>query len=300
MSSGLALRCLLKNTWYLSSKGFNKGYVYIYGGRVEEVGEGEPEPEYELADLLYDFEGDALAVHGYSVVLDVVEYVVRGVSGVDLTVFTREELKKLAKIGVVNAYTNGITLPVAITKYPEVVVDVARENGVRIGLIVERGVVSKTPFTPILEVENGYLYYEDKRLGLLEKTLCTPLNPTEDCLIVDARGYGNTLTAVEEVYRLAKTPERGYQLLTGFYRVAGLDSGYLDKNAASDIIVYDTRNPMKTIPMTDLTSLYTLLKRSLQPDLVFVGGDVFYEKGENLAIPVVKVNELFKKKLALS
>lgn len=300
MSSGMVVRCLLKNAWYLSSSGFNKGYVYIYGSRVENVGAGEPEPEYELSDLLYDFEGDAVAVHGYSVILDVVEYVVRGIQDVDLSIFTKEELKKLAKVGVVNAYTSGVTLPVTMTDYPEVVADIARENGIRIGLIADRGAVSRTPFTPLLEVENGYLYHEDRKVGELKRVVCSPLNLTEKCLIVDARGYGNTLTAIEEVYRHVATPEVGYYLLTGFYRVVEIDSGYLDKNSASDIIVYDTRNPMKAIPLIDKNTLYTLLRRSSQPDLVIIGGDVFYEKGENLAIPVARVNEILKKKILTS
>lgn len=300
MSSGMAVRCLIKNTWYISSTGFGQGYVYLYGSRVEDVGEGEPPPEYELAELLYDFEGDALVAHGYSLLVDIVEFPVRGLEGFDLSVFTREELKKLARIGVVNAYINGVTLPVAITSHPEVIADVARESGMRIGIVAARGTAPRLALTPLLEVEDGWLYYEDRRIGRVESSICSPGNVAGDCLLVDARGYGNTLTAVEEVYRGAQSPEQAYRTLTNFYRITGVDSGYVDKNSASDLVVYDLKNPLKSIPVTSPASLYSLLRRAQQPDIVFVGGDVFFERGENLAIPLTKVNDLLKQRLGVT
>jgi len=144
----------------LSSSGFKYGYVFINGSRIEDAGEGDPPPEYELVELMYDFEGDALVTHGYSVVVDIVEYVLRGLDNIDLSIFTREELRKLANVGLVNSYINGVTLPVAITSKPEVVADVARENMMRIALIVDRGTVSRNPFLLLLEVDNGKVYFE--------------------------------------------------------------------------------------------------------------------------------------------
>jgi len=40
-----------------------------------------------------------------------------------------------------------------------------------------------------------------------------------------------------------------------------------------------------------------LVMRAQQPDIVFIGGDIFYDHGENLAIPVVKIHEIIKKRV---
>jgi len=294
----MATRSLLKNVWFLASNGFKYGYVFTYGPRVEDAGEGEPKPEYELAELVYDFEGDAVVVHGYSLLVDLVEYVVRGVNDIDLSVFTKEELKKLTKVGVVNAYTSGVTLPVTFTEYPEVVADVAREDNIRIGIVAERGVVSsKSPFILLFELDRGYLYRDDEKLGEYTSLSCKPFSPKETCILVDARGYGNVVTAIEEVYRSTGCPELSYRILTGVYRAGGIDRGFVEENASSDILVYDLRNPLRAIPIKSVKHAYTLLSRSQQPDIVFIGGDVFYEFGENLAIPVTRVNNILKKAL---
>jgi hypothetical protein len=34
--------------------------------------------------------------------------------------------------------------------------------------------------------------------------------------------------------------------------------------------------------------------------MVFIGGDIFYDHGENLAIPVVKIHELIKRKASMN
>lgn len=299
MSSGVATRSLLKNTWFLAENGFKHGYVFMYGSRIEDAGEGEPAPEYELVELVYDFEGYAVAVHGYSLMVDLVEYVVRNIGDVDLSIFTKDELKKLANVGVVNAYTSGVTLPITRTNHPEVVVEIARENNIRIGIVAERGTVSRrNPFTLLLEVDGGWVYHGDRKIGEYDRLVCKPTNPHANCAIVDARGYGNIVTAIEEVYREMCSPEVSYRILTGPYRVGEIDSGFIEKRSSSDIIVYDLKNPLKAIPIKSAKHAYALLSRSQQPDIVFVGGDLFYEHGENLAIPVVKINELLRKRLA--
>lgn len=293
-ASTTAVKILLKNTWFLSSDGFKQGYVFIEGSRISETGEGETPPEYELAELVYDFERESLVVHGYSVLVDIVEYVFRGIPGIDLSVFTIDELKKLANVGIVNSYVNGVTLPVAITSYPEVIARVARENMMRIVLITQRGTVSKSPYVLLLEVDNNRVYYEDKAIGYYEDFTCTPSKINEKCKIIDTRGYGNLLTAIEEVFR-SIGPEKAITLLTNPYRLVGIDSGYVEKNSTSDLVIHDTRNPLKTMPLWSSENLYRLLARSQQPDIVFINGDVFYEHGENLAIPVVKIHEVIKK-----
>lgn len=297
MSSGLTTRCLFKNTWYLSSSGFKHGYVFIYGTRIQDEGEGEPEPELELSELVYDFDGDAVVAHGYSLLTDVVEYVVRGLSDVDLSVFTREELRKIAKAGVVNAYMSGVTLPVARTNYPEIVGDIARENSIRMGIIAERGTVSRNPFIVLLELDGEWVYFEDKKIGEYTSIICKPVEPRSTCMLLDARGYGNITTAIEEAYTATRDPGSSFRVLTNFYRATGIDNGFVEKGSASDLIIYDLKNPLKTIPLMRDEHLYKLMARSQQPDVVFIGGDIFYEHGENLAVPVVKINELFKKKL---
>ena len=297
MSLGVSTRTLLRNVWYLSSTGFKQGYVFINASRVEDAGEGDPPPEYELAELLYDFEGEAVVHHGYSVIADIVEYVFRGLDQPDLSIFTREELRKLASVGLVSSYMSGVTLPIAVTKYPEIIVDIARENMMRIGLVVERGTIPRSPYILPLEVDNGKVYYEDKVIGEYKWFSCPPTRVDSKCIVVDARGYGNALTAIEEVFMNMQSYEESIRILTNIYRVVGIDSGYVEKGATSDLVVHDTKNPLKAIPLTSSLNLYKLIARSQQPDIVFIGGDVFFEKGENLAIPLVKINEILRKKL---
>ncbi|MEM4717402.1 MAG: hypothetical protein QXE81_01415 [Desulfurococcaceae archaeon] len=299
MSIATATKCLLKNTWFLSSSGFKHGYVFINGSRIDDTNEGESPPEYELAELVYDFQGDSVVAHGYSIVTDIVEYTTRGLDNIDLSVFTREELRKLAKVGVVNAYINGVTLPVTITNHPEIIIDIARENSIRIGLIVDRGVVSKNPFTVLFEVEENWVYYEDRKISEMSKFICQSSMLSNECLIIDGRGYGNLSTAIEEVFKESGNFERAFKLLTNTYRLAGIDNGFVDNGSSSDIIIYDLKNPLKSLPIRDVSNLYKLLSRSQQPDIVFIGGDVFYDHGENLAIAIVKIHELFKKKLTI-
>lgn len=296
MSISVATRCLIKNTWYLTSTGFKYGYIFVNGSRVEQADEGEPPPELELAELMYDFNGDAVITHGYSLLVDIVEYNLRGLPRVDLSIYTREELKKLAKVGVVNAYTNGVTLPVAWTSRPEIVADVARENSIRVGVIAERGVVSRNPFTVLIELDNGQLYVDDRAVGRVDEAICSPRSVSDRCFLIDARGYGNLTTATEEVYSSARDVDTGYKLLTSLYRVTNIDNGYIEAGSSSDLVIHDLKNPLKSIPIAMSENLYRLLSRSQQPDVVFIGGDIFYDHGENLAIPVVKVHELFKAK----
>lgn len=295
MTISTLTRSLLKNAWFLSKEGFKRGYIFIRGSRVEDAGE-QPEPEYELSELVYDFEDSAIIVHGYSLLVDVVEYVIRRISDVDLSIFTKDEKKKLAEVGLVNAYINGITLPVTETSYPEVVLDVARENGMRVGIIAERGTVPRSPFALLLEVDNGWIYFEDSRIGR-SSSICTPGSYKSDCLLVDARGYGNITTAIEETYRSNPNALASYKLLTGVYNLCGIDTGFIERGSASDILIYDLKNPLKAAPIRTEQHMFVVLARSQQPDIVIIGGDIFYEHGENLAIPVVKVNEMIQKRL---
>ncbi|MCC6041423.1 MAG: hypothetical protein LM557_04535 [Desulfurococcaceae archaeon] len=295
MSSITATRSLLSNAWYFSKIGFKRGFVFLYGSRVMDEGE-EPLPEYELSELIIDFEGKALILHGYSLLLDIVEYVFRGMKNrVDLSVLSKEEIKELAEVGLVNAYMSGVTLPLAVTEHVSVLADAARENGVRAGVIAERGTVTTNPFLLVFEVDNERLYYQDKVIGGVDEVLCTPQRVKNTCLIVDARGYGNTLTAIEEVYRSSHSVKEAYEILTGPYRASGVDEGYVVKGAASDLIVYDLRNPLKAGLQSKKDYLYSIIARSQQPDIVFVGGDVFYEFGENLAIPISRVDRVVAK-----
>lgn len=294
MSVLTATRSLLKNTWFLTSSGFKQGYVFIHGTRVEDVGEEEPAPEYELAELVYDFEGNAIVIHGYSIVVDLLEYVTRAIGQPDISTLTKQEAKKLVEVGLVNAYMNGVTMPIAMSEHPEVVIDAARENGVRVGILAERGTVPSNPFAVVFEIDGSNIYYQDKKLGSVD-LICRPYKLGKDCLFLNAKGYGNLLTAIEEAYRALGDELESYRLLTQPYRLSEVDTGFVEKGVASDILVYDLRNPLKVAPVLGEHVLYKVISRSQQPDVVFIGGDVFYEFGENLAIPVVKVHEIAKK-----
>ncbi|MEM2025305.1 MAG: hypothetical protein QXW94_03350, partial [Desulfurococcaceae archaeon] len=162
--------------------------------------------------------------------------------------------------------------------------------------LAERGTVARNPFILLLEIDSGWIYYEDRKVGE-HTSICKPAIHREDCLVLDARGYGNLTTAIEETYRSSSDPIISYKLLTNAYSLCGVDTGYVEKGSASDLIIYDLKNPLKTAPIKTQQHMFAVIARSQQPDIVLIGGDVFYEHGENLAIPIVKVNELVRKKL---
>lgn len=289
------IRILLNNTWYLEPDGFKKGYVFIDGFYIKSTGE-EPEPEYELSELQYDFNGYGIVIHGYSVVIDTLEYFFKGFKEIDYSIFTRQELKKIMEATLLRSYISGVTLPIIETPFIDIVMDIARENSLKVGVITEEGsgrdTVDRNVF--FLTRRNNGLYYGDKLLGEI-KEICKPSDVDQECLVIDTRGYGAVSTAIEIVFKKLGDPSLAYRVLTNPYRLLRVDNGFVQASSSADLLIHDLREPLKSFPIYRPEQCYEVLWRTSTPDMVLVNGNVIYERGENLVFSLSKLHEIIGK-----
>ncbi len=278
-------RILLKNLHYYSDGMVRKGFIYVEDHLVRDIGEEAP-PEYELSDVVYDFNNQAYAVHGFSMVLNGVEQPFSGVAHPDLSVYTEEELEKIALNVITLYYSLGVTLPVIETEYPGVVNKAAKEHGLQLVLVHDRGVVPHYTNMLYIERDGGKLYYQDSFTGFEDRVFCTPEKYGEDCIAIDARRvdlpHPSVISALSRV-----DLDRILEALSKPYKSLGLDSGCLGKGSRSDILVYDLRSPLKQQPLIPEVLFRTPFK-NLQPDLVLVKGDFALEYGEVLTVSLSK------------
>lgn len=282
-------RILFNNLHYYGDSGVKKGFLYVEEHLVKDAGEESP-PEYELSDVVYDFNNRAYAVHGFSMVLNGVEHPFSGVSNPDLSVYSESELERIALYVITTYYSLGVTLPIIKTQYPDVVNKAAKEHGLQLVLVHERGVVSHYSGLFYIESDSGKLYYQDSFIGFENEAFCLPGKYDRDCLGIDARGvdlpHPSVITALGHIGF-----EQTLEALSKPYKSLGLDNGYLGKGSRSDILVYDLRSPLKQQPLIPEVLFRTPFK-SLQPDLVLIKGDFAFEYGEILATTLPR--EVFK------
>jgi len=283
-------RVLLNGVRYVSTRGVNKGYVFFNNEEVIDCGE-EPKPEYELAELVATYDYSALAVHGYSVAVELTSYIYRGTGGADLSTYTRSELKKIAYAALYELYMNGITLPIVVDQYPDIANELAREHQLKLAILHEKGTLQHYPNTLYLEEEDGELYFEDRELGEKNEVFCSLRDISGKCRILYVSGaptYNVSLMLFLAAGRLGGLPE-ALRILSEPYRLLGLDNGYISRGSRPDILVYDLRKSVKTPPLS--VPEYALL-RGYPPDQVFVEGDLFFDKGEPLVLLPTSIYEI--------
>jgi len=180
----LTIHVLLNNIYYRKQHVVEKGYVFFNNEAIIDLGE-EPKPEYDLAELLYDYEYRAYVVHGFSVASGLSNYPFRGLEGFDPASYSDNELEEFIQAGFYELYMNGITLPIIIDARPELVNKVVKENEYKAVIMHERGVLKQYSGIAYIEIDNGILYYMDRRIGLIENIVCRLNEIRDDCHILD-------------------------------------------------------------------------------------------------------------------
>ncbi|MCY0868416.1 MAG: hypothetical protein OWQ48_04200 [Desulfurococcus sp.] len=290
MASGV--RVLLGNLWFPTREEVVKGYIFVENGRVGFTG-SSIEPEHELSELQYDFQGWGLALHGFSAIVDIVEFPLRMLGVKDTSILSRSEVEMLAEAGFANAIASGVTMPIAFTRHAEVVLSVARRLGVKVAVVSSRGVLSDTTGY-IFELENSVLSFRDSVLGYYSDVVCTPRSLKPSCRILDLRGAGSTLQVLAAF--IDSMDSRGfYRLLTEPYRITGESTGFIEAGSPADIQVVDLRNPLKASIIESEAGYWSTLSRFMPPDIVLVNGEVVYEKGEHIAVVLKDLTRILEK-----
>lgn len=274
---------LLKDVLYLDKSGFRPGYVYSKGDAIGDVGE-EPEPEYELSEMLYEMDKRAIVLHGYSAIIDTYEFAFRGYGAIDYSVFTKAELKVLAEYGLSEALSHGITLPIIASPMPEIAVEVLRKAGLP-GAVISSEEIAAPANVITMKIRNGKVYRGD---GLVcnMSAICRPGELREGCAFLDLRGILNYSAALHLAGELVGGVEKLYELLVSPYVALGLDGGYIERGNLSDIVLFDLKNPQNVCPVKSQEGYWAIVKRFNRPDIVVVRGEVAYERGEHIAYTI--------------
>ncbi len=281
-------RLLLENIYYQKQDDWGKGYIYIVGDRIKDIGV-EPPAIYEFSEYVRDHEYLSLALHGMSIVS---ELTIRPLITVDesidelLSMLSKNDLEKIAKNTLYNLIRNGITLPIIDDPYPEIVQRVLVSWQIHGILITREPLKSKHKLIHNIIDDNEYLYYNDKLLGRREEVICSPQDTREKCLFIEITGlpiynYGCILNLT-----------RNKKKLFNAYKLIGLDNGLIEKEALADLVIYDLDNPTKNILIP--RDPYSLLSTGIVPDTIIVGGDILVEKNEAIGIEPTSIGSILR------
>lgn len=288
------VRVLLNRVYYRGNT-LSRGFVYFDESGVIDEGE-EPEPEYELSELVYNFDYNVYVVHGFSVLVNASKYVFRGGRG-DTSIFSKEDVKKIVYAALFELVLNGVTLPIVMDENPEIVAETARMNGLMVTLLVEKGTCRKQPEVMYIEVDNGVLYIHDEKIGLMNELLCRSDRINDKCVFLDI-SEESTWNISSIIYHMVKSNSTGLNevlsMLTKPYRTLGLDNGVVEKKCRSDLLIYDLRNSLFT---STLDQLDKVLLRGYPPDYVFIRGDIYFEKNEALIIVPIRIHDIVLNKV---
>lgn len=281
---------VLLNKVYYRKNALSKGFIYFDESGVIDEGE-EPEPEYELSELVYNFDYNVYVTHGFSVLVNVSNYIFRG-GRRDASIFTKEDIKKIIYAALFELTLNGVTLPVVMDENPEIVAETAHMNGLMVALMVERGTCRKYPDTLYIEVDNEALYVYDEKIGLINDLVCRVDNVNNKCVFLNISGE-STWNISSILYHIVKSTRmdlsEALNILTKPYRALGLDNGIVEKKSRSDLIAYDLRNSLFT---STIDRVEEVVLRGYPPDYVFIRGDVYFEKNEALIIVPIKIHDI--------
>lgn len=285
------VRTLLNELYYLSTS-ISRGYILFNNENIIDHGR-EAKPEYELSELVINYDYRAIALHGFSLAVNPTHYLFRGLAdtGFDHTVLSGREKKLLIQAVLYELYQNGVTLPILYGEYVDVANKFVKENKLSAVLIVEKDTIPRYKGVYYVDAENNKLYYNDELLGEHDRIVCRLTNINNDCFIIDVTTlptYNVSVIALK-IYEHVKEIGDVLRLLTKPYRLLGLDDGVIGLNAKPDLIVYDLRDSRKAIIPTRLN--YVIL-RGYPPDQVFVSGDSFFDHGEPLVIQPVRVDDI--------
>lgn len=270
------------------------GFIYFSNERIIDVGI-EPSPGYELSELVINYDYRALAVHGFSIAIDIFKYVFRNnYSNELIDSFSNNELEKIINNVLYELYMNGITLPVIYGYRIDIVNKVIRENDLDI-VLIHSGELSESHRTHNIIVKNNKLFYNDRELGDLREAICKVDSITNKCIFIDTTNYYSQNTSM--ILRdLMKENNYGFEqalhLLLKPYVSLGFDNGCIDKNSKPDLVIHDLRNSLKTTPYSLLKNV---LLKNYPPDQVFINGDLFFDHGESLVLLQYRIDDILLK-----
>lgn len=285
---------LLNNILYFKNGEIHSGFIYFNNEKIIDVGT-DPSPEYELAELIIDYEHSALAIHGFSIAIDIFKYVFRNnYSEEYLDTFSNNELEKIVNNTLYELYMNGVTLPVIYGYRIDIVNKVVRENNLK-AVLIHSGELREHDKSHYIITENNKLLYKNNEIGYLNKVLCSPGFITNECIFVDTTNYLSQNVSIilyELIERNNFEIEQALRVLKKPFISLGIDNGQLDTNSKPDVSIHDLRNSLKTIPHRLIK--YVLLK-GYPPDQVFVNGEMYFDHGESLVLLQQRVNNIVLK-----
>ncbi|MCD6300790.1 MAG: hypothetical protein J7L82_01820 [Staphylothermus sp.] len=280
-------RTLINNVYILSAGTITKGFIFFDNEKIIDIGP-EASPEYELAEYVMDYEYKAVALHGFSVVTRLSNYPFRGTSNYDLSTYTKNEIKKFIQAGLYELILNGVTLPIVIDDYPELVAEVLRHLDIN-GVIVSDTTTKTYPGIKYLFIEENIVKYGKKELGKFNEIFCKLNQINDKCLFLDISDLPTyNISAISLLATQLGTRDSFMDLITKPYKVLNLDKGVINKGAKPDIVLYDLRDSLKTIPVENIDSI---ILRGYPPDQVYLGGDIFFDHGESLVLTKIDLSQ---------
>ncbi|OYT40793.1 MAG: hypothetical protein B6U89_01045 [Desulfurococcales archaeon ex4484_58] len=277
----MSIHVLLNKILFLSRGTVYKGFIFFNNEEVIDQGE-EPHPEYELSELVISYDYRGFALHGFSLATSLSNYPFRGLNSFDLSTYSVDEIKSFIYAGFYELLMNGVTLPIIIDEKPELVNRVAKEHDLKTIIIHEEGTIKHYQGINYIEIKDEKLYFNGEEIG--DKNIfCTIKSLTEKCSILDISGSVTFNVSSIINYLLIDGYEMNsiIKLLTRPYKLLGFDHGVIDIKSEPDILVYDLKNSLKTVPYE---KAYYSISRGYQPDQVFIQGDLFFDHGEPLVL----------------
>ncbi|MGC9121739.1 MAG: hypothetical protein ACP5HP_02240 [Thermogladius sp.] len=273
----MSLRTLIHGeVYYYGSKGVEKGFLFIDGGKIRDVGE-EPQPEYELSELVLKYEKPALVVHGFSALVPGVDFPFRGLDPVQLPM-DEGMVEKLVLSSLSTAYANGVTLPILEDTPDCKVSSVISKHGLTAAVISSKPCAKPGVYNIL--VEEDMLVFNSRLIGRWGEVVCDPRSIGDKCLILDTRREHSR--SPQTWFSKSDNPDSLLRTLVQPYRVLGLDSGFVERGSVADLVVYDLSDPVLSLPLSKLSPVVVAMRGS--PQVVFVGGEVAFEKGEHLLV----------------
>ncbi len=273
------IRLLLENLYIETSKGFTKGYIYVLGDKIRDVGAETP-PEYEFSEYVVDYNGYGVAFHGFSVLIDPLTYLLNIIDSKNPYELIHNLSKNDKKIMIENTlyilYKAGITLPIIHSEDPLLVINVLKEKKLSAILIEKNEELPKYREFIYIKYKDNKLFKENgDEIGYYNEVVCEINNINDKCRILSITHSGRLPTVIFSQLN-------NYEILYAPYKLLGIDAGKLDKDSYADILIYDLRLPLSNT-FLKLEPGKTI-KWGKDPDTVIVRGDIFFEKGEALVL----------------
>lgn len=300
-----------------SEESIIRGYVFIEGRRIMDVGEGEPPSDYFRCDMVLPGRGSVLAQGFVSAVTHLTLYPFRGLIGRRVKLrkvwetvakLSYEEALSLAAAGLKHLVEAGVTSVVSLDPHPQAVYDLLRETGVG-GMVlvvedwIQNGlreasltgdiVVRRASMT---EVSGGEEFErigdENETLGMKWKGKIIAASPRFDVQDIHAVGVGHHWSYdprfILAVVAKGDVSVREYKVLSmhGSEIIYGVSTTKLEKNAPANLIALRYGD----VPLTLLDSTETVVRDLLSPmhapriELVISNGNIIVDAGQCLCV----------------